>query len=163
MFHWLHRIEIDVTPTLEITENNGWVSLNLLLVNRSNVRIWAEEATIALANLEATLQASIARGQATRIIRQPIGPQEALALSLAEAVYTAAGNPQETYSCIISTTIRLRSGDRWLERMDQQRRLEMRALVPVLLRPLKKHEQPIDGKFPKQDRFQSMTGRPYDS
>lgn len=62
MFHWLDRIEIDVTSKLEITENDGWVSLNLLLVNRSNIRIWAEEATVALADLDATLQTSIATG-----------------------------------------------------------------------------------------------------
>jgi hypothetical protein len=143
MFHSLYRTEIDVTPKIEITENDRWFSLNLLLVNRSNIRIWAEEATVALADLDATSQTSIATGQAIHIIRQPIGPQETLALSLAQSVYEAAGNPQGTYNCIISTTIRLRSGDRWLERVDQQRRLEMRALVPVSLLPLKKHERSI--------------------
>lgn len=150
MFHWLHRTEIDLTPNLKISKNDGWFSLNLLLVNRSEIRIWAEEATITLTNLDATLQASIATCQATHIIRQPIGPRETLTLSLAEAVYEAAGNPQGTYGCIVSTTIRLRSGDRWLERVDQQRKLEMRALVPVSLRPLKRSEQPIGVTFPKQ-------------
>jgi hypothetical protein len=150
MFHWLHRTEIDLAPKLEISKNDGWFSLNLLLVNRSDIHIWAEEATVVLAGLDASMQASIATGQATHIIRQPIGPGETLTLSLAQAVYEAAGNPQSTYSCIISATIRLRSGDRWLERVDQQRRLEMRALVPVSLRPLRRNEQPIGETFPKQ-------------
>jgi len=65
MFHWLHRTEPVVIPTIETTGNDGRVSLNLLLVNRSNIRIWAEEATVSLVDLDAILQASSATSQGT--------------------------------------------------------------------------------------------------
>jgi hypothetical protein len=163
MIRWLQRTEFDVKPKLEITENNVWASLNLLLVNRSDIPIWAEQATVVLADCDTTLRISIATTQALHIICQLIRPQMTLTMSLAKAVYEAAGNSQGTYARIIKTTIRLRSGDRWYERVAQQRRLEMRALVPVSLRHLKHHEKSIDGSFPNQNKSQSITGGQYDN
>jgi hypothetical protein len=133
MLQRLYRSNIDIVPSLEIVHDDGRSTLALALPNRSDVRLWAEEAAITLAELGTTVERSVSTGTAAHLIRQFIEPQTSLEVSLAQTVYEAADRPQGHYDCIIFATVRFRSGAHWFERTAQQRRLQMRGLVPVLL------------------------------
>jgi hypothetical protein len=69
LFRWWQRKglaseHIKIKPTLRILRDNGWVSLDLLLVNEASMTVWVEEAKVILTDLEATWQTSIPPGQA---------------------------------------------------------------------------------------------------
>src|ERR1700733_2039600 len=87
----------DLEPELSITRKNGWALLDLVLQNRSKQPIWAEQATFALADLDADFQGTAASGEGALLIRQTLRPGSALRISLIEPVYTAAGKPQGEY------------------------------------------------------------------
>jgi hypothetical protein len=128
------RIEIDFAPKLRIIRDNGWVSLELLLANRSKVTVWVEEARVVLSELDANWQTSIATGQAKHEIRQHVPPDDGLAMSLASAIYNAAGRPQGPYSCLVFTDVLCRVGDEWFSKALDTCRVEMAALTVIRLR-----------------------------
>ena len=106
---WLPRKpDLDFEPELSITRKNGWAFLDLVLINRTKHRIWAEEGVFAMADLDADFQAGPASDQQTLRIREYVRAGEALRISLVETVYKCAGRPQGEYSFLISgTTYRL--------------------------------------------------------
>src|SRR4029078_2159782 len=82
---------------LRITESGGWVSLELLLENRSTQPVWIDDVQLALTDLAAQLQTSEPNGQGLVSIQHNIRPRDFFRLSLAEALYDAAGKPQRSY------------------------------------------------------------------
>jgi hypothetical protein len=96
-------------PRIVFTRREGWVSLNLNLENPSQEKIWAEEAELVLTELVAQNQTAEAPLREIQKIRQTINPGDMLPISLAEAIYKAAGKPQSTYNSLLSATVRYRS------------------------------------------------------
>jgi hypothetical protein len=132
LFRWwqkpgseLEHIKTKLAPQLKINRYDGGGSLDLLLVNDAGITVWVEEARIVLTDLDATFQTSIPTGQARHEIRQNIRANESLELSLAGAVYNAAGRPQGTYSCLIYSDVRFRVGDEWFNKNLDTYKVEM--------------------------------------
>ena len=68
---WFPRTaEYDLEPELSITRKNGWALLDLVLRNNSELPIWAEQATFAVADLDADFQGAVATNEGTLIIRE---------------------------------------------------------------------------------------------
>jgi hypothetical protein len=150
-FRWLRRwrkskperdlASVDFSAQLKLFHDDGWVSLELLLINRSDTTVWVEDATVALSDLEANWQTANP-GQARHRIRQNVGPLDMLRVSLAGAIYDAAGRPQDTYSCIVHTVVHYRLFDEWCKADVKSCRIEMAALTVVnLLRPRWYHKK----------------------
>ena len=95
---------------------------------------WVEEAKIVLTDLKVIWQTSIPTSQARREIRQNVRAHETLALSLARAIYYAAGRPQGTYSCLICIDVRYRLGEEWFNRTLDTHRVEMTGPAVLGLR-----------------------------
>jgi hypothetical protein len=120
--------QIKFAPELKITHNDGWVQLELQLVNRSSWTVWVQEATAILIDLDAESQTEISTGEATLKILQNIRPNETLSVSLARTIYDAAGRPQGTYSCLVITNVHYRVFDEWCDAKLETLSIEMAAL-----------------------------------
>lgn len=116
-------------PRIGFTRLDGMASLSLLLENESNTHVWAEEIEIFLSNLRAEQQASEASGHGVQKIRQMVHSDDMVPISLCEAIYKAAGNPQRKYSCAISSVLRYRIGEEWLEKSLETYRIRMVGLT----------------------------------
>lgn len=123
----------DFAPKLRNIRDDGWVSLELLLVNHASVTVWVEEAIVVLTHLDANWQTSIPTVQARHEIRQNVRANETLGVSLARATYDAAGRPQGTYSCLICIEVRYRLGEEWFSRTLGTYEVEMAALTVLAL------------------------------
>ena len=122
------HIEIDFAPKLRINRDDGGASLDLLLVNNAEMTVWVEEATVVLTDLDATWQTSIPTGQANHEIRQIVRANESLELSLAGAIYDAAGRAEGRYSCFMVVVVRCRVGEEWFSKTLDTYRVEMTGL-----------------------------------
>jgi len=91
--------------------------------------VWVEEATVVLTDLDANWQTSIPTGQARREIRQNVRANESLGLSLAGAIYDAAGRPQGRYSCLVYIEVHYRFDDEWFSKGLDTFRVEMGAFT----------------------------------
>src|SRR5579863_2435733 len=92
--------QIKFAPKLRITRQDGWMYLELFLVNRSSWTAWVEEATVVLNDLDANWQTGIPTGHINHKILQNVVPGDELSVSLAAAIYETAGRPQGQYSCL---------------------------------------------------------------
>jgi hypothetical protein len=90
--------------------------------------VWVEEARVVLADLDATWQTSIPTCEAKHAIRQNVRANESLELSLAGAIYDAAGRAQGRYSCLIFVDVRCRVGEQWFNKALDTYKLEMTGL-----------------------------------
>lgn len=126
--------QTDLSALLRIFRQDGWVYLELLLINRSEFIVWVEHSTVVLSELEANWQTSIPTGQAKHPILQNIGPDDTLRVSVVGAIYDAAGRPQGKYSGLILTTVRYRVRDKWFNQNLDAYRFEMAALTVIRLR-----------------------------
>jgi hypothetical protein len=122
---------VDFRPTIGFTHMDGWASLALLMVNKSEWNVWAEEIEIALTDLIADDQTSEPTYREIQKIRQTVQPRDMLPISLMETIYRAAGKPQTSYSCVMSTVIRYRVGEKWFERPLQPYKLKLAGLTVV--------------------------------
>src|SRR5271169_7249488 len=120
--------QIKFAPKLRITRENGWVYLQLQLENRSGWTVWVQEAAVVLIDLNADSQTMVSVGQARHEVLQNVGPNDTLCVSLARTIYDAAGRPQGTYSCLVSTIVRYRVFDEWCIANLETHRVEMAAL-----------------------------------
>src|ERR1700722_3771922 len=59
---------------------------------------------------------------------QNVNPNETLSVSIAGAIYDAAGKPQGQYSCYVLTDVRYRVRDEWCNAKLETCRVEMEAL-----------------------------------
>jgi len=126
--------QIKFDPKLLVSREKGWGCLELLLANRSSWTVWVEEATVVLADLVAICQSEVATGEARHEIHQNVGAIDSLSVSLAAAIYNAAGRPQGPYSCLVSTDVRYRVFDEWCNVKLETSRVEMAGLIAVGLR-----------------------------
>jgi hypothetical protein len=104
-------------------------SLSLLLANESETHVWAEEIEIVLSGLSAEQQTAAPTCQGIQKIRQMVGSQDTLPISLAEVIYKAAGEPQRKYSCVLSSVLRFRVGEERLERPLENYKIRMIGLT----------------------------------
>jgi hypothetical protein len=133
-----------ISSALAIEKNDGWSSLNLSIANKINKEIWIEEGVIHLHDLEAD-PLTLALADDVHVIRQLIAPRETLVLGLARTIYRAARNPQGTYTCTLAVKVRYSIDGAWSEESVLPCRLQMRVLIPVELRRLKKKDRLVSG------------------
>jgi hypothetical protein len=145
---------LDLLAELRLSRQGPANTLTLAVTNRSKAEVWAEEVQVALAGLEADLQASAASGSAVVQIRQLIAPAETLNVSVIGALYDSAGKPQGAYSFCVSTVLRYRAGQDDAELLEQRLpsyRAMMVALGPISLRRMRWFDGPVpppDGPRP---------------
>jgi hypothetical protein len=128
------RDGIDFRPSIGFAMQDGFKSVALILDNKARVPVWTEEIEIALTNLVAQQQTSEATCHQTHKIRQTVSPQDLLPISLVETIYLAAGKPQRKYSCILSSLVRYRVGEKWFEETMPAYRLKMIGLTVAGIR-----------------------------
>ena len=122
---------VDFRPTIGFTRLDGWASLALLLENKSDGNVWAEEIEIVLTDLTANDQTSVASCREIQKIRQSVRPLDMLPISLVETIYNAAGNPQRRYSCVMSSIVRYSADDECFEVPMPPYRLRMAGLTVI--------------------------------
>jgi hypothetical protein len=111
------------------TRLDGMASLSLLLANEYETYVWAEEIEIVLSSLSAEQQTAEPSCRGVQKIRQMVGSQDSLPISLAEVIYKAAGEPQRKYSCVLSSVLRFRVGGDRLERQLENYKIRMIGLT----------------------------------
>ena len=140
--------QIEFWARLKDFREDGWVSPELLLENHSEVTVWVEEASITLSELEANWQTTSSTGQAIHPIRQNIAPGDTLSLSIARAIYDAAGRPQGPYSCLVLTNVRYSVFDEWRNVQLETCCIEMAALAVVNFRRARWYKTKTKGMNP---------------
>jgi len=116
-------------PRIGFTRLDGMTSLALLLSNNSDEDVWVEELEIFLTQLEALDQAAEPSCQGIQKIRQMVRADDMLPISLSEAIYKAAGDPQRSYSCMLSAVLRFRIGTDSFEKNMGSYRIQMLGLT----------------------------------
>ena len=119
---------------LAFTHENGWDSLELQLVNRSSWNVWVEEATIVLDDFHANLPTAPLADQAKIKIRQNVEAHNIVRVSLAAALYDAAGKPQGHYECVVLVDAYYSVFEEWCNTQSNVCRVMMRGLTAVGLR-----------------------------
>jgi len=148
----------DLEPELSITRKNGWALLDLVLQNRSDVPIWVEQATFAVADLDADFQGAAASGEGMLLIRETVRPRGMLRISLIETVYNAAGKPQGEYSFLISGVVRYRSQESsWFEITLQTYRVRMIAQSAIRLLRMRWYDQPASASGAARSRLRRIS------
>lgn len=139
-------------PHIGFTELDGMQSLALLLENSSQRDAWAEEIEIFLSDLCAEEQTAKPTLHRIHKIRQMVPSDDLLPISLCEAIYNAAGDPQLRYSCVLSSVLRYRIGEWQFEKRMETYRVEMLGLTFSAMRRERKPVQPFsaEGKSPDQ-------------
>jgi hypothetical protein len=122
---------VDFRPKIGFTRLDGGASLAVLLVNRSDRKVWAEEIEIVLINLVANDQRVEASCGEIQKIHQNVGGQDMLPVSLVETIYKAARNPQRKYSCLMSSILRYKVDEKIFERPLAPHTLRMAGLTIV--------------------------------
>jgi hypothetical protein len=145
------RKEVDFRPSIGFARQDGFKSVALLLMNKSHIHVWTEEIEIALTELSANQQTSEATCREIHKIRQTVSPNDMLPISLVETIYMAAGKPQRKYSCVMSSVVRYRAGEKWFEEPMIAYRLRMIGLTVAGIR--RERKATFDFKTP---------GRPQD-
>jgi hypothetical protein len=122
-------------PEIGFTRLDGMASLALLLANRSKGFVWVEEIEIFLSDLSANEQVTEPLCRETLKIRQMIRPRDTVPISLAASVYKAAGEPQRRYSCVLSSVVRYRIGEKCVQHKMEAYRIRMIGLIASRARP----------------------------
>lgn len=130
-------------PSLGFTRLDGMESLSLLLKNGSKTHIWAEEIEIFLTDLVANDQTAEPSYNRIQKIRQMVAPGDMLPISLAEVIYKAAGEPQRKHSSVLSSVVRYRIGEKWLEKNLENYRIQMIGLTASGIHRERKLVQPF--------------------
>jgi len=116
-------------PRIGFTRLDGMESLSLLIENETRTHIWAEEIEITLSDLVAVSQTAEPSFHEIQKIRQVVQPGDMLPISLAGAIYKAAGEPQRKHSSVLSSVIRYRIGEKWFERNLDSYKIQMIGLT----------------------------------
>jgi hypothetical protein len=149
--------QIKFAPKLRMTHKDGWAYLELQLVNRSSWGVWVEEATIVLIDLDAESQTAISTGEGKLAILQNIGLKDELSVSLAGAIFDAAGRPQGPYS---SLSLRMCSKASWMSgaMLSLTHTLSDRLKIKYSLLPIL-YELSLRLPFPRGAGVRSSTSR----
>ncbi|HET6145474.1 MAG TPA: hypothetical protein VFE02_18375 [Candidatus Acidoferrales bacterium] len=123
--------QIKFTCQLAFTHENGWDYLELQLVNRSSWSVWVEEATIVLSDLDAAFQAALPVEQVKIKICQNVVAHNTVGVSLAAAIYEAAGSPQGDYACVVLCDVSYSVFEEWCNTQSRVYRVRMRGLTAV--------------------------------
>src|SRR5258708_2128852 len=73
---------VDFRPRIGFSRLDGFNSVAVLLTNKSPARVWTEEIEIVLTDLDANQQSSQASCHEIHKIRQTVGPDDMLPISL---------------------------------------------------------------------------------
>lgn len=146
------RKEFDFRPTIGFARQDGFESVALLLTNKSRLNVWTEEIEIALTELSANQQTSEATCHEIHKVHQIVSPNDLLPISLVETIYMAAGKPQRKYSCVLSSVVRYRVGEKWYEEPMIAYRLRMIGLTVEGIR----RERKAAFDFKMQDKPQGL-------
>jgi hypothetical protein len=147
-------------PRIGFTRLDGMESLSLLLDNRSQNFVWAENIEVFLTDLSAEQQTAAPTCHEIQKIRQTVRGGDMLPISLAQAIYNAAGDPQRRYTCVLSSVLHYRIGEQWFEKEMETYRIRMTGLKasgiererkPVQLpaRPVKSQDPSATALIPK--------------
>jgi hypothetical protein len=82
-----------------------------------------------------------------------------LPISLCEAIYLAAGNPQRKYSCALSSILRYRIGDEWFEKKLENYRIRMAGLTASGIHRERKPVPSIPARDESRDTVPAMAGK----
>jgi hypothetical protein len=115
-------------PRIGFTRLDGMESLSLLLDNRSQGFVWAEEIEVFLTGLSADQQTAEPTCHGVQKIRQMVRGGDLLPISLAQVIYNAAGDPQRKYTCVLSSVLHYRTGEEWFEKNMENYRIRMTGL-----------------------------------
>ena|SRR5579863_2464608 len=138
-------------PRLGFTRLDGMASLSLLLANESKKDVWAEEIEISLSGLSAEEQTAESTCHEIQTIRQMVRSGDMLPISLCEAIYKAAGDPQRKYSCVLSSVLRYRIGEEWLEKNMENYRIRMIGLTASGIARARESVRPFQTRHRSQD------------
>lgn len=133
-------------PQIGFTKLDGMASVSLLLTNRSDGKVWVEEIEISLADLIANDQTAQPSRSEVQKIRQAVARKDTLPISLANVIYKAAGGPQRRYSCVMSSLLRFRIGEKWFEKQLETYRINMAGLVALGISRERKPAAPIQAR-----------------
>jgi hypothetical protein len=139
-------------PRIGFTRLDGMVSLSLLLSNESDSNVWAEEIEVFLTGLVANDQVAEPTCREIQKIRQMVVPRDVLPISLAEVIYRAAGEPQRRYSCVLSSVLRCRIGEKLIERKLENYRIQMAGLTASSIKRERSPVIPIRTQGPAKSR-----------
>jgi len=127
-------------------------SVSLLLANGSDEQVWVEEIEIHLSSLVAIEQAVEPTFHEIKKIRQIVPPGEMVPVSLAQAIYKAAGNPQRRYTCVLSSLLSYKIDEKWSEKNMLNYRIQMAGLTADSIDRERKPIPPFPAKNrPPQD------------
>ncbi len=118
-------------PSIGFSHFDGMESLSLLLANKSGKDVWVEELEILLSQLSAEQQTAEPSSHEIQKIRQLVPSGDISPISLAQAIYKAAGAPQRNYSCVLSSILRFRIGEERFEKPMENYRVRMLGLTAV--------------------------------
>ncbi len=127
-----------------MSRTHGWTFFNLVLENRSRMRIAVVDATFTFSSLVAKYQAGPAAAETTFKIRRIVKPKGILGADLVEPFYNASGRPQSGYSFVVATTVRYRAHGDLFEQTLPLYRVNMFALSPNDLRRIRWYNKPVD-------------------
>jgi hypothetical protein len=135
--------EVNVEAGLKATRAQGWTFFNLVLLNRSRMRVSVVDVTFSIIDLVAKHQAHPATKETTFKVRRFVQPGDLLCVDLVELFYNAAGRPQGAYSFVVGTTIRYRAhGDLFTQPLPFSR-VRMVALSPNALQRIRWYSKPV--------------------
>jgi hypothetical protein len=132
--------EVDLKSQLACKRFPGF--LNLVLENRSRMKLWVVDVTIEFSELRAQYQTCAPTRNQTVKIRQVIEPREGLRTSCIEVFYNGAGRPQEEYAFVVSARTRYRAHGDLFEQVLRPCRVRMIALSPLAARRMRWYEKP---------------------
>ncbi len=138
-------------PGIGFTRLDGMASLSLLLANDSKRHVWAEEIEIFLSDLSAEQQTAEPSFRGFQKIRQTVRSGDMLPISLCEAIYKAAGDPQRKYTCVMSSVLRYRIGEEWFEKKMENYRIRMVGLTISGIHRERKPVPPIESQEQPRD------------
>ena len=142
--------EVRVEAELKATRTQGWTFFNLMLLNRSRMRIAVVDATFSITDLVAKFQAFPSTKETTLKVRRFVAAGDLLHLDLVEPFYNAAGKPQGAYSFTVATTIRYRAHGDLFTQVLPLCRVRMIALSPNVLQRVRWYNKPASPPVPSR-------------
>jgi hypothetical protein len=140
-------------PSIGFAWQDGFKSVALLLANKSEVHVWTEEVEVTLTELAADQQTSEASCREVHKISQLVSPRDLLPISMVETIYNAAGRPQRKYSCVLSSVVRYKVGEKWFEEQLPAYRVKMIGLTVAGIR----HERKASSDLKGQDNLRKLS------
>ena len=129
-------------PSIGFSRLDRMESLSLLLENKSKAHVWAEEIEFSLSDLIADNQSSDPTLKGVQKICQMVPPGDSPPISLAGAIYKAAGEPQRKHSSVLSSVLRYRIEDQWFEKHLENYRIQM---IGLLASGVQRVSKPVPG------------------